>query len=156
MSSDREITAKIVNFLNEIDIPVSHGDVPDDTFLPGILVKGASLVIDQEKLKHPGDLLHEAGHIAVMTKEEREKLYNDVSKNPGDEMATIAWSWAALKHLKLSPNVVFHPNGYKGDSEWLIDVFENYGGLGVPLLQWMGMTYQEGANSFPKMHRWLR
>ncbi len=162
MTYQNEITNKIVSFLNEINIPVKNGNVPDDTFLPGILVDGASLVIDEEKLKYPGDLLHEAGHIAVMTPKQRKNLYNDVSKNAGDELATLAWSWAALKHLDLEPEVVFHPHGYKGDSEWLIETFNNEGDIGVPLLQWMDMTVERhkagdaGMDAFPKMQKWLR
>ena len=156
-----KITLTIAAFLNEIGVPVNPGEVPDDTFLPGILVNGAGLIIDENKLKYPGDMLHEAGHIAVMTSEQREKLYNDVSKNPGDEMATLAWSWAALQYLKLSPEVVFHPNGYKGDSQWLIDTFSSGGDLGVPLLQWMGLTVESnkeeaGVAAFPAMRKWLR
>lgn len=157
-----KITSKIVAFLNEIGIPVITGEVPDDTFLPGILVDGAALVVDEKQLKYPGDILHEAGHIAVMTSEQRKNIYKDVSKNPGDEMATLAWSWAALHHLALAPEVVFHPNGYKGDSQWLIDTFTGDGELGVPLLQWMGLTVERskseevGVDAFPAMIKWMR
>lgn len=162
MSFQGQTTAKIAAFLNDIGIRVVPGDVPDDTFLPGILVDGEALVVDEAKLKYPGDLLHEAGHIAVMTPETRKKLYNDVSKNAGDELATIAWSWAALQHLELAPEVVFHPNGYKGASESLIEAFNIGGDIGVPLLQWMGMTTERNrgkepdANTFPRMSKWLR
>ena len=97
-----------------------------------------------------------------MTPEERERLFNDVSKNPGHEIASIAWSWAALKHLGLDPEVVFHPDGYRGESQWLIETFSNGGNLGVPLLQWMGFTAEPdkaeewGLAPFPAMARWLR
>ena len=162
MSFQGETTARIVAFLHEIGIEVRTGAVPDGTFLPGILVDGETLVVDEAKLKYPGDLLHEAGHLAVAPSEQRKRLYNDVSKNAGDEIATLAWSWAALKHLELEPEVVFHPNGYKGESEWLIETFSSGGGLGVPLLQWMGMTAEPhkaaevGMEPFPKMAKWLR
>ena len=55
-----KITLTIAAFLNEIGVPVNPGEVPDDTFLPGILVNGAGLIIDENKLKYPGDMLHEA------------------------------------------------------------------------------------------------
>jgi len=107
-------------------------------------------------------LLHEAGHLAVMPSMQRNASYNDVSKNAGDEIATLAWSWAALVYLNLPPEVLFHPDGYKGESDWLIDIFSNGGTMGVPLLQWMGLTAepskaeQLGWKAFPQMQRWLR
>lgn len=157
-----DITARIAAFLDGIGIPVRAGDVPAGTILPGILVDGGTLVVDEAKLAYPGDLLHEAGHLAVMEPAQRQGLYNDVSKNAGDEIAALAWSWAALTHLGLAPEVVFHADGYKGESAWLIALFAGGGTLGVPLLQWMGMTAEPdqaartGMPAFPDMHRWLR
>lgn len=162
MAFQEATTAKIAVFLNDIGIRVINGTIPGDTFLPGILVDGDTLVVDEAKLKYPGDLLHEAGHLAVMPPETRKKLYNDVSKNAGDELATLAWSWAALQYLELAPEVVFHPHGYKGGAESLINAFKGGGDIGVPLLQWMGMTTErnkgEGpdAITFPRMIKWLR
>ena len=162
MSASDETRTRIVTFLRQIGIGVRHGAVPDDSFLPGILVDGDSLIVDEAKLKYPGDLLHEAGHLAVAPSAQRKRLFNDVSKNAGDELAALAWSWAALKHLDLAPEIVFHPNGYKGESAWLIDLFSSGGQMGVPLLQWMGLTAEPhkaaelGMEPFPKMAKWLR
>ena len=92
----------------------------------------------------------------------RRGLHNDVSNNPGDELAALAWSWAALTHLDLAPEVVFHPDGYKGESAWLIGIYTNGNDIGVPLLQWMGMTVERHKaeeaeiSPFPAMTRWLR
>jgi len=70
-------------------------------------------VVDETKLKYPGDLLHEAGHLAVMEGMQRNILYNDVSKNAGDEIAALAWSWATVVYLNQQPEVVFHSDGYQ-------------------------------------------
>lgn len=156
------LTRQITDFISGIGIPVQAGETPDNVVLPGILIDKGILVVDETKLKYPGDLLHEAGHLAVMTGAQRNVLYNDVSKNAGDEMAALAWSWAALVFLDLPPEVVFHAHGYKGESGWLIDTFSSGGSIGVPLLQWMGLTAepgkagQLGREAFPRMHRWLR
>lgn len=156
------LTRQITEFIADIGIPVQSGEVSDHVILPGILIDKGTLVVDETKLKYPGDLLHEAGHLAVMPGTQRNILHNDVSKNAGDELAALAWSWAALVHLNLAPEVVFHPNGYKGDSDWLIDIFSNGGNIGVPLLQWMGLTAEPdkaeklGWKAFPQMQRWLR
>ena len=74
-------TKKIVDFILSIGIPVSIEKIEEDTFLPGILIKNGAIYIDKEKLKYPGDLLHEAGHLATLTPKKRACVYNDVSKN---------------------------------------------------------------------------
>jgi len=156
------LTQQISDFIYSIGIPVQAGDIPNNVILPGILINKGVLVVDETKLKYPGDLLHEAGHLAVMEGAQRSILYNDISKNAGDEMAALAWSWAALVYLDLPPEVVFHPNGYKGESDWLIDIFSSGSNLGVPLRQWMGLTAEPskaeklGWKAFPQMQRWLR
>ena len=68
----------------------------------------------------------------------------------------LLWSYAAAKNIGLAPEIVFHEDGYKGEAEWLREQFvsENY--IGLPLLQWMGMTDVEGGYPFPKMKVWLR
>ena len=71
----------------------------------------------------------------------------------GDEMSSILWSCAALKHLDIPPQVVFHCDGYKEESDWIIKQLENGVYNGLPLLVWMGL-YEEGE--FPKMKKWLR
>ncbi len=156
------LTRQITDFISGIGIPVQAGETPDHVILPGILIDKGVLVVDESKLKYPGDLLHEAGHLAVISSAQRNTLHYDVSKNAGDELAALAWSWAALMYLNLPPEVVFHPDGYKGQSDWLIDTFSNGGNIGVPLLQWMGLTsesgkaLQPGSKAFPHMRRWLR
>ena len=119
--------------------------------------------MDPKRLKYPGDLLHEAGHIAVTSEELRPLIGTDEMDpswpSDGDEIATILWSYAALKHLDLDLEVVFHPDGYKNQSQWLIQQFRQENYIGLPLLEWMGFcTAPEKENSkpFPNMLKWLR
>lgn len=148
---------QITNFLSSIGIQVVEQKLPTDTFLPGLSLLGSSVLVDMQQLKHPGDLLHEAGHIA--TTEEKLRLLigtPEMGENwpsEGDEIAAILWSFAACHHLKLDLNIVFHPNGYKNDSEWLMEQFSNKNYLGLPLLEWMGFCT---TIDFPKMEKWLR
>ena len=58
-------------------------------------------------------------------------------------MAAIAWSWAALVHLRLDPAVVFHQEGYRGGSQSLIENFSMGRFVGVPMLRWMGMITRQ-------------
>ena len=154
------LTEKLADFVRGVGIEVRTGTLPDKTLLPGLDIQYGAIVVDEDKLAYPGDLLHEAGHIAVA--EPAERVQPTLSPTPGDEMATLAWSWAALRHLELDPAVVFHPHGYKGGAASLIDTFSTGGSLGVPLLQYYGLTVEaknaaaRGVPPFPHMLRWLR
>ena len=157
-----EVTATIVAFLREIGLEVQARTIEEPTFLPGITVDGGVLIFDPVSLQYPGDLLHEAGHLAVKPPDERQRASADLGNGGADEMMAIAWSYAAALHLRLPPEVVFHPDGYKGGSGSLIENFAEGRFLAVPMLQWIGMTYDEkrseelGTAAYPVMARWLR
>lgn len=158
----------ITEFLNQIGIEIRYRPIEEETFLPGVLIDKGSLVIDREKLLYPGDLLHEAGHIAVMQPAERLSvsgnigMHKEQQQSDGEEMMAIAWSYAALVFLKLDPSVVFHPQGYKGASDWYIEQFTSGSFIGLPTLQWIGLCYDEKnaeanhAAAYPQMIKWLR
>ncbi len=157
----------ITAFINRIGIPCMPAQLEEGTFLPGIDIKQGAILYDKERMKSPGDLLHEAGHVAVLTAEHRKTVSSpDVSgdlQEGGAEMAAIAWSWAALHYLQIVPEIVFHSDGYKGDADNLIYNFSDGKYIGVSLLQWLGMTTDPNskvqttdAPPFPKMKFWLR
>ncbi len=135
-------------------------------FLPGLELYKNTIWIDYDRLRHPGDLLHEAGHIAVTEPSLRHLIGTPEIMadwpSQGDEIAAMLWSYAALNHLKLPPEVVFHPGGYKEDSQWLINEYENGRYHGLPLLEWMGLCYspqnalEENKPAFPNMIKWIR
>ena len=143
-------TDRITAFLDAIGIPCRRGTIPGATFLPGILVEHGGLTYDPATLAHPGDLLHEAGHLAVMSPERRARAKPNVGKYAAEEMMAIAWSYAAAVHLGLDPAVVFHAEGYRGGSSSLLQMFAGPQPVGVPTLKWLGMT-----EHYPVMTRWL-
>lgn len=151
-----EIT-KILDFLQKIGIKVIEKELPTDTFLPGITIGSNCIEIDFEKLLYPGDILHEAGHLAITPRLQRDFIgtenMTEEWPSQGDEIVTMLWSYAALRYLDLPIEYVFHPNGYKNQSSWLIENYTNQNYIGLPLLEWMGMTSKE---SFPLMYKWLR
>lgn len=159
---DEPTTAIIVAFLREIGIPVYADSLPEPTFLPGILIQRGGLVIDAERLLHPGDLLHEAGHVAVSSPDRRAGIQGDAGPDPAEEMMAIAWSYAAAVYLQLDPAVVFHADGYRGGSSALIENFTHGRYFGVPMLQWLGMTLDAAQASahnrapYPQMLKWIR
>jgi hypothetical protein len=146
------VTNQIASFLNQIGLPVCAGEIPDRTILPGIHVANGGLIVDEARLAYPGDLLHEAGHLAVAPAARRNSLEGDTGESGGEEMAAIAWSYAAAVHLGLSPNVVFHAAGYRGGSRAIIENFSAGRYIGVPFLKWIGLT----GEAYPQMIRWLR
>ena len=156
------LTSQIVAFLRETGLSVHACELQTPCFLPGIQIKDGTLLVDEEKLLYPGDLLHEAGHLAVKTIARRMAAGADAGKNLGHEIGAICWSYAALTHLGLDPAAVFHPAGYKGASENFIENYTGGSHPGLPLLQWMGLTLDEktarekGVAPFPHMLRWLR
>ena len=152
---------KVLAFLDEIGIAYQLQPLHEPSFLSGVVIKNGSLCIDLKQLAHPGDLLHEAGHIAVMPAAQRHLLNDNVNESagqgPADEMAAIAWSWAVLRHLKLPPEFLFHSEGYKGGSEAYIETFTAGGGFGHPMLSWYGMCKPAGSEAgYPQMNLWLR
>lgn len=151
---------KITAFLKSIGIAIIEKELPDDTFLPGLELGPDVIYTDTEKLKYPGDLLHEAGHIAVTPPDMRKQIGTTAMPEDwptqGDEIAAILWSYAALKHLDIDPEFVFHENGYKGCSAWFTENFTNGSYMGLPLLQWYGMTTADGETPFPHMTLWMR
>lgn len=163
---ENPIINRVADFLLDIGLMVRPEALEESTFLPGIKIDRGSLLVDESKLLHPGDLLHEAGHLAVAEPGRRQaisgKIVPDEGQRGGEEMAAIAWSYAAAVYLGLDPSIVFHRGGYKGDSDALLDNFTNGRYIGVPLLQWMSMTAdgerarQAGIEPCPKMIAWLR
>lgn len=161
-TSAEPVTQTIIQFLRAIGLEIRAGETREDTVLPGVAISQGALVYDEAKLRHPGDLLHEAGHLAMKLPAERAASIHDTGGDPGEEMAAIAWSYAAAVHLKLPPEVVFHPEGYSGGSAALIENFTAGRNIGVPMLVWHGLTTaaRHGRPSvgpvYPAMIRWLR
>jgi len=157
--------AKVLSFIAEIGIEVDKVELEGPQFLPGLKIEKGLIYMDPLRILSIGDLLHEAGHIAITESVLRpfigtEKMAPEWP-TPGDEIVTILWSYAAASHLTLPLDILFHPHGYKGESEWLITSFSSGEYVGLPLLEWMGMCYSEGnqpdgTEAFPKMMKWLR
>lgn len=156
----------IISFLQSIGIPVVEIRLEKTSFLPGIAIEYGSLIVDRAKLRYPGDLLHEAGHIALMTPEERllasDNLVDHIPAHvlDGYELSAIAWSYAAAAHLNMPVELLFHQDGYKNDSTMLIQNYSSGNYLFTPLLKYYGLCQLSGADEalkcYPTMDKWLR
>jgi hypothetical protein len=157
---ENPLTEKMASFCREIGIDVRSATLDRPTFFPGIEIRFGGILLDEPRLAQPGDILHEAGHIAVTdpAKRHREELKPD----RGEEMATIAWSYAAALHVGVPIGVLFHPVQHNGHSASLIENFTGGRYFGVPLLQLWGMALEprqaaeRGLDPYPHMLRWLR
>lgn len=155
----------IVDFLNGIGIDTREGHVPAASFLPGVRIERGGLVYDRA-MPWPGDLLHEAGHIATAPASLRPGLSDDVGLPASVPYATeaeaTAWAYAAVRHLGLEPAVLFHSGGYHGASDQLLATYGAGVYLGAAGLAQAGMTTvgaaarESGAACYPEMSRWLR
>jgi hypothetical protein len=159
---DQAVTAQMIEFIRWVGLPVELGEVDAEAFLPGIAIAKGGLSIDPARLRYPGDLLHEAGHLAMLTGAERSLCSARLPVDGGQEMGAIAWSYAAAMHLGLDAAVVFHSDGYKGGADSLLSNFQGGHYLGVPYLQWLGLSWEphqaaaRGVAAYPAMLRWLR
>jgi hypothetical protein len=154
------LTKRLVAFVRSIGVDVRSGTLPEKTVLPRLDIRHGAILVDETRMTRPGDILHEAGHLAVTDPLKRDAP--QLSPTPADEMTSIAWSYAALRHLALEPAVVFHEDGYKGETASLIENFAAGHYFGVPLLQLYGMALEPkraatiGVEPYPHMLRWLR
>ena len=107
---------RILAFLQSIGLQVVIAPVPDRTLLPGIAIRRGVLHCDPHSLTWPGDLLHEAGHLAVTPAHLRTAVDGDAISNAphAGEAEATAWAYAATCELGLDPSVLFHAGGYTG------------------------------------------
>jgi hypothetical protein len=154
-------THLLATFVRDVGIAVEAATLADATLLPGLEIRRRRLRIDEDRLLYRSDILHEAGHVAVSDPASHHSPEFS-STDGGEEMAAIAWSYAAACRLGVAPDVVFHPQGYKGGAAALVENFTSGRYVGVPLLPWWGMTLEprmaeaEGVAPYPRMLRWLR
>jgi len=124
-------------------------------------------MIDSSQLKFPGDVLHEAGHIALAPAAVRPNLNEPIAARldfdaATHEIMTLAWSYAAAIESGTPLKVLFHPEGYKGQNESILRGFQSGQYIGLPMLQWLGMAcdaHNAAVNNvkpFPHMLQWLR
>ncbi|PZO10615.1 MAG: hypothetical protein DCF27_02655 [Lysobacteraceae bacterium] len=156
----------IVAFLRNLGLGVDEGEVPDNTFLPGLRITAGAIVFDRRKLHWAGDLLHEAGHLAMTPSTRRGALSDDLADQENEthagEAEATAWAYAATVALGLTPDVLFHPGGYHGKSQALIatygaGVYPGCRGLSEAGMALIGEAARlRGLPPYPHMLRWLR
>jgi hypothetical protein len=161
-----ESVARVVAFLRGIGIAVDEAVLDEPCFLPGVRIRRGALVFDGERLCAAGDLLHEAGHIALTPARHRHELDGDVRPDQhyphGGEAEAIAWSFAAAQRIDLPLDELFHAAGYAGHAPALafsysMGVYAGAAGLAELGLTGVGESARRaGVAPYPHMLRWLR
>lgn len=155
----------ILSFLDFTGIKYLLKPIESQSFLPGLQLDNGILIIDTEKLLHPGDILHEAGHLATANPTIRETMSDtlpDCDMHQSGEMMAVAWSYAACIYIGISPEIVFHEHGYRGGSKNLLRNFAAGCYIALPMLEWANMAYdkkkaaQLNVQPYPHMQKWLR
>lgn len=132
-----ECLTPMIDFLRGIGIGVEvDAKGAADGFLPGVHIHAGVIHVDPDTLVGSGDLLHEAGHIAILPRRFHASLNRDLfadmraaieaEQGPGmpadpvlsqpygtDEMMAQAWSYAAAVHIGVPPDSIFFPGAYK-------------------------------------------
>lgn len=163
---DAALARRIIGFLRGIGLAVEEAEVPEGSFLPGVRIAQGRLRVDLARLRWPGDLLHEAGHLAVVPAALRPAMDDALQELPavlhGGEIEATAWAWAAMCHLGLPSAVLFHDGGYHGRAAGLRTTFELGVFLGASGLAAAGLTVLPaqvspgGPAPYPNMLAWLR
>jgi len=154
------LVKELVSFVRSVGIEVKTYTIDWKTQFPGLEIRAGAVLVDEHQLIHPGNILHEAGHIAVHDPARRADL--KFSPSRGEELGALAWSYAATVHLGLDSELVFYPGSYHGWATSLVENFAEGRYLGVPLLQGYGMSLEarvareRGLEPYPHMLRWLR
>ena len=156
---EADVVRRIVAFLRDIGLGVEERTIEEATFLPGVLLERGRLVFDPQRLEYPGDLLHEAGHLAVAPRPVVGE--NGFNMSPY-ESAVLPWSYAAALTIGIDPAVVFHSGGYRGKSEGLVRTYGFGVYPGAHLLEEAGMcacgsrAEALGIPPYPHVTHWLR
>jgi hypothetical protein len=154
------VLEKLAAFVRSVGIRVEAAVLDKPTRFPGLDIGHGAVLIDEARVIHPGNILHEAGHLAVHDPEKRNAP--QIEPTDGEELSTLAWSYAAALHLGFDAELVFYAGSFQGWDRALIENFAEGRYMGVPLLQRFGMAVEpkhaaaRGVAPFPHMLRWVR
>ena len=93
------LVTKLATFVQSLGIEVQACPIDWKTQFPGLEIRAGAVLVDESQLIHPGNILHEAGHLAVHDPAKRS--HPKFSPKKGEELGALAWSYAAVVHLDL-------------------------------------------------------
>lgn len=147
-------------FLREIKLPhqqiPSYISDPENCFFKGCWIENSMLHYCPARVD-PGELLHEAGHLALIPRDQWPLL--EPGKTPPNpplgmvselgDAAVEAWDYAAAIHAEIPILAVFE-KGFDGKGYKVMQQIENHNHPGFTLLRFLGLSQKWGTCS-----RWL-
>lgn len=172
-----EAKIKVKSFLQSIGISVTQGKVPRTSFLPNVIIKNGCLIYD-DKIE-VSDLLHEAGHVAIVPAKYRAICNGDMDKSmlrvwakaeragetkfdspiywqliQASECEAIAWAWAVGKHLGLLEAEIIPDHHYDMTGVVQRAKLAAKQHFGINGLRASGMI--ESVKKYPHLTRWTQ
>jgi hypothetical protein len=165
-----EAVRKIIVWLKDKGFNVEPGTRYEQPFNTGVWLDGDLIVVDVNEV-HPGDLLHEAGHLAVLPSLIRgdvmpgdvEKVLEEVSLkdmgqrdkkalfNAGDQ-AAISWAYAAAIDANVDPWMTCE-KGFSGDAGATVFA-ELRCGIFCGIEELVCSGFLGSMREFPKLRYW--
>lgn len=175
MDKTAQYRTAIIEFFSEIGLeakpkPGAAG------FIESTEIAGGVLFYDPDKAL-PSNLLHEAGHLAVLPSQYRSWADGDLDETypligddvfrryPADhpimiramqsgEAETTAWAWAAGRHLGIPDDIIILDSEYGGEGANIRLHLQLNSYLGINGLRAGGMC--SSVRDYPKMTYWLQ
>ena len=177
---------KTVDFLNKIGLNTvfaNDNNVFKDTFMKNVSMIDGTLFIN--KKTKTSDLLHEAGHLAVLHPDYRKLVNNnltsilkktateiDISKQENskymycEDVCATAWAGAVGFYLKLKDNDIIDKKQYQNWGADILYSLKNNCYMGIKQLQYAGFCVQyESAKRltqfadlpvYPQLKKWIQ
>lgn len=176
MTGKHEWSYRAVEFIGSIGLNVCCAEVRD-SHIPFVKISDGGLVVDVKNV-FPGDVLHEAGHLAVIPQPFRDGANDDLadvnrhmgrhldifglrgfSSHPEDplcrallqcgEHEAIAWQYAAACAIDLPEEWLFPPDSFGGEGAALAAALKGGWHAGIHGLRAAGWTKLRARDGAP-------
>lgn len=182
--ADADALSRVVAFLRQIGLTVRLvASVPSDSFMPGVRIRAGGL--DVTPTAAVSDVLHEAGHLAVLPARFRSQAEDDVDAviegmlntlmaeeepdsprmvaaiQAGENEAT-AWAWAAGQALGLPAEQIIQDEDYQHEGRVIRQLLALGQHAGINGLARGGFAVRRGlftapeAACYPQLNFWLQ
>lgn len=166
---------EVASFLELIGLETEEVAAVPGSFVPCVEIQCGRLRFTPDAL--PSDLLHEAGHVAIMPANFRRMLTGDLDDVVGQvfedlirrglepdhpmtrallqcsDTEATAWAWAAGRHLGLPDDQIITDQDYDGSGAEVRACLKMRCYFGINGLQAAGMC---AARHYPSMTRWVQ
>ena len=176
--ANKKILSIVVYNLNKIGLQAVFGNV-SDSFLSGVKIENGTLIVDRSC--SISNLLHEAGHLAVLPKEYRVqanddlsivllKMYDEVdcSKEENrrymqcEDAESTAWAYAFGLKCGVPFDLIIDDEQYDGTGRDVLESLKHGSGFGVNGLARMGWcassiihSKASGLPIYPNLVKWI-